>query len=159
FQRLGNQALSLMSDAQLVACVEAFDIQFHQVEYYQRMFESLIVRFEGSGISSIGRKEVQRDLEPDLGPQIQLGFVEPYAKREVLRDTRLVWHEYLSGYPKQLVYEYHDGFNHPLNFEFARRMDEGNGRPLQFGPALPVTKNAEVGRAVPKEFEAYALKR
>jgi hypothetical protein len=137
----------MLDDVELMRLWDAFDVQYHTVAKYKAFFAEKLARFEASGASAIGRKNAEREVGGPFGA----------TKLGVVRDTRVVWHSFVSGYPRQLMYEFQDGA-HVINIDEMRRL-ANHQRPAEFGPPAPVTEKPELGAAVPEEFVEYALAR
>lgn len=152
FQRVAETTPRRAGDAELLELLAAFDVTAHTVARYAQMFRDKLKRFHSSGVTSIGRKDTVRDSGYALAKQ----GIFKYAQDAVVRDTRVVWHTFVSGYPPQLMYEFQDG-EPGLDFQEAIRLAQ-NQRPV-FGPRAPRTAKPELGGAVPDEFVNVALER
>jgi hypothetical protein len=120
---------------------------------YMSLLSEKMNRFRKSGVTKIGRMPAGRDERFRKTPDLENEMGE-----EVLRDTRVVWAQYSEGGPRELRYEQLDGERvhsilHPGGEHHPRK-----GLPT-FGPAKPLTKESELGRPVPTEFQSAALSR
>lgn len=134
------------NDAQLIAIRKAMAIEHHQADTYKAAIEAKVQRFLKSGITELGRNYANRNAE------------SIHTSTRVVRDTRLVWRQYLSGYPKDLGYESQDGETSPSTIEPGTPQMPSKG-PQRFGPRRPITREAELGSIVPREFHEAALAR
>lgn len=134
------------NDAQLVAIRKAMAIENHQADTYKAAIEAKVQRFLKSGVTELGRSYANRNAE------------SIHTATRVVRDTRLVWRQYLSGYPRDLGYESQDGATDPNTIEPGTPQMPSKG-PQRFGPRRAITPEAEVGSIVPREFHEAALAR
>jgi hypothetical protein len=131
FQYFAAELPSAGSDNDLVAAFLGFEESRHTVDLYRAAIADKIARFEASGIDDIGKR-----MESPLGGA--------HARED--RMTRVVWVNYSSGAPRQLMLESQYG---PKPERMLDRSVFGFLHPS--GPSEMET--------VPKEFEAIAIAR
>lgn len=148
FQSVREQTPVVASDAEMLVLFDAFDITNHPQDRYEALLREKLQRYMSSGVTNIGRTQATHYRKND-GYKILPGT-------EAVRDTRVVWHTYVSGFPKQLFLEHVDG---PLGGG-SRNIDlllDAEKSPRRFGPYDPF--KPETGVMVPEEFVEDALER
>lgn len=152
FSKLSEQTPAFATDAELVALFHAMAPENHRLGDYKEAIAAKVDRFKKSGVDKIGAHYADRAAVSLDGDDIH----EPKGQSiDVVRHTRLAWREYLSGYPKDLIYEHQDGERTPGVIELG---EPGmGGGTSKFGPRHAITKEAEVGNSVPHEFHEQAL--
>ncbi|MBA3457762.1 MAG: hypothetical protein H0T42_32065 [Deltaproteobacteria bacterium] len=153
FQKYRETMPGIATDAELLTLFHCFDAAIQSEQLYSALLAQKMTRFRKSGVTKIGRMPAGRDDNLRAIPEL-----EDEMGKEVLRDTRVVWVQYVDGGPAVLRYEQHDGDRvhsvlHPDGEHHPRKT-----RPT-FGPGNPITEASELGRPVPVEFHAAALSR
>jgi hypothetical protein len=146
FQRFDEQTPALVDDAELLLLVHALDIDNHSMAHYVALLTEKLARYRTSGVPAIGRKDADT---------VPMGTADrPVSKR--IRDTRVVWHAYVSGHPRELMLEYQDALPvGPIGSGILPKQQPE--LPMKFGPAVPQTKTPQKGHVVPHEFVEIAL--
>lgn len=126
-----------LNDEQLCALDESWQPGYHSPEGYLQAITAQVNLFKASGISKIGRSLTERVPTDEDGQPISGG---PFANTAVRRDVRVAWYSYVSGYPKQLVFQHQDAERDVTGY----RMDdpgmseapgtEKGARHYKFGP-------------------------
>jgi len=153
FQQYRETTPGVASDAELLTLFHGFDAGIQSEQHYAALLSEKMTRFRKSGVTAIGRMQAGRDERFRNRPEL-----ENEVGEAVLRDTRVIWAQYAEGGPTELRYQQHDGERvhavlHPGGEHHPR-----NAKP-EFGPAKPLTAEAELGRVVPVEFHAAAISR
>jgi hypothetical protein len=99
-----------LSDEQLLALDEAWQPSYHSSSGYTQAITAQVNLFNASGISKIGRSVTERVPVDDDGHAIAGGA---FANTPVRRDVRVAWYHYVSGWPKQLVFQHQDAERDP----------------------------------------------
>ncbi len=155
FQQIREWVPATASDAEMIALVQAFDVHNHLPEMYHQAIAEKLDRYLKSGASKIGSSYEYRDVTGDVP-----------TGGEVIRDVRVAWLEFESGYPRRLAFQHQDGTYNP---NVMRRDDPGSPLPEKrsFGPHDAITDKPEPGLSersgtnffVPDEFVDVALAR
>lgn len=152
FVTFRERAPASADDGELLALIDGMQIELHSKEHYKRALAAKLDRYHKSGVTSIGRKRAQHELEPVHGS----GSVKVPA----FRDQRVVWvTNRFAGSQRRLWFEKQDG--HPGNPTYVRAGDPdwpANGR-LTFGPRDPMDEGPKLVAPVPEEFVEAALAR
>lgn len=149
FARVSEHAPAFANDIELIALFQAMDPVNHMQSDYEEAIRSKIERFMKSGVAKIGIHSARRATMPEADGGTEDVHEPRYGSTEVKRHTRVVWQEYVSGYPRDLVFSHHD---HSLEENVTGPM------PVTIG-SFPLTKEAELGQVVPREFHDAAVAR
>ena len=157
YTKLGEATPATATDAELVALFQALAPENHLITDYKTAISAKIDRFMKSGVRKIGASYAERAYLPMEGEDIH----NPKGpSNDVVRHTRVVWREYVSGYPKDLYLEHKDGKRNIGTIEPGEPgFPSQTPGPRDFGPKRAVTKNAELGARIPDEFHETAILR
>jgi hypothetical protein len=164
----------MFRDAELTKLCKAFDPTHYPAELLLQAVKDKLQRFKHSGVSTIGRKHGERELSkdstphelpvdgmpwtqsrPQTVPEMAMNAVGIQPTREVVRDTRVAWHVYKSGFPSQLVFEHVDG-DDSIWGVLKEHEQKGHRR---FGDLDAISGEVEWGNVVPDEFRDVAIAR
>jgi hypothetical protein len=136
---------------------EAFDTENHDAKMYTEAIRAKLGRYLQSGVSEIGSSYADRQVTEGVP-----------RGGEVIRDVRVVWLDFESGYPRQLAFQHQDGDLTPgvIHKDDPRAPAELR-ESRAFGPRDAVTDKPEPGLSersgtnyfVPDEFADAAVAR
>lgn len=142
FDTLRSNVAATATDGEMLALYESFDPAAHTVSAYKVSLGAKLSRFNKSGVAKIGRTHAMRAEGSD--PKLQ-------HRRDVMRDTRVVWARYPSG-RMELRFQTHDGERDP---GVIRPGDPGTRwmgpQSISFGAQNSIAA-PELGDVVPAEF-------
>jgi len=157
FQQIRERVPMTADDAELIVATQAFDTDNHQASMYTEAIRAKLDRYLESGVSKIGISYEDRSITEDV-PQ----------GGEVIRDVRVAWLDFESGYPRRLAFQHQDGHRtygviHKDDPDAPPELHESRG----FGPRDPITDKPEPGLSersgtnyfVPDEFVDAAIER
>jgi len=151
FSKLSEQTPAFATDAKLVALFHSMAAEHHRVGDYKEAIAAKVDRFKKSGVDKIGAHYADRAISSFGEDDIH----DPKGQSiDVVRHTRVAWREYVSGYPKDLIYEHQDG---ERTLGVIESGEPGYKPTSTFGPRHAITKEAEIGNSVPHEFHEQAL--
>jgi hypothetical protein len=119
------------TDVELVGLINVFSGERHTVDAYVQAISSKLDRFRKSEVTKIGRRNATHfmtDGEVDIPGD------------DAVRDVKVQWRTYISGYPKDLVFMHQDGFRDGAGFhdDDPDSPEFKKSGPKKFGPHAPL---------------------